>query len=272
VHSFSGQHYGLSGATGGAGYQGSYELVKSDKPYAPPILTETPFIGGAQTAEVVGDGEIDVDKYGRILVRFHWDTQGDKSMRCRVAQVWSGKSWGGIFIPRVDMEVVVQFLEGNPDQPLVIGTVYNNENMPPYKLPDNKTIAGWKSNSSTGGGGYNELIFEDKAGKELLRMNAQKDMKSNVGNNETRSVANNRSTSIGSNDTLNVGDTLSITATKKVEITVGASKITMVPDKITITSLTVEVTAASIKTTALTSEHVAAAVMDIKGLIVKINS
>ena len=132
----------MSRAGDGPGYQGSYELVASDKPYAPPRVTEKPFIGGAQTAVVVGDGEIDVDKYGRILVRFHWDTQGDKSMRCRVAQVWSGKQWGGIFIPRVDMEVVVQFLEGDPDQPLVIGTVYNNENMPPYKLPDNKTIAG----------------------------------------------------------------------------------------------------------------------------------
>ena len=271
-HIFGTLTYGLSREPDGPGYQGSYEFVASDKPYAPPRLTEKPFIGGAQTAVVVGDGEIDVDKYGRILVRFHWDTQGDKSMRCRVAQVWSGKSWGGIFIPRVDMEVVVQFLEGDPDQPLVIGCVYNNENMPPYKLPDNKTIAGWKSNSSTGGGGYNELIFEDKAGKELLRMNAQKDMKTNVGNNETRSVNSNRSTSIGGNDTLNVGDTLSITATKKVEITVGASKITMVPEKITITSLTVEVTAPSIKTTSLTSEHVAAAVMDIKGLLVKINS
>lgn len=272
VHSFSGQHYGLGGATGVAGYLGRYELVKSDKPYAPPMLTETPFIGGAQTAIVVGDGEIDVDKYGRILVTFHWDTQDDKSMRCRVAQVWSGKQWGGIFIPRVGMEVVVQFLEGDPDQPLVIGTVYNNENMPPQKLPDNKTIAGFKSNSSPGGGGYNELIFEDKAGKELLRINAQKDMKTTVGNNETRSINNNRTTSVGSNDTLSVGDTLKITATKKVEITVGASKITMEPEKITMQSMNIEIKAMDLKTTTVTSEHVAAGVMDIKGSVVKINS
>ena len=162
---------------------------------------------------------------------------------CRVAQVWAGKQWGGIFIPRVGMEVVVQFLEGDPDQPLVIGAVYNNENMPPFKLPDNKTIAGIKSNSSTGGGGYNEFIFEDKAGKELVRMNAQKDLKSTVENDETRSIANNRSTSVGGNDTLNVGDTLSITAGNKVEITVGASKITMDPEKITIESLKIEINA-----------------------------
>jgi type VI secretion system secreted protein VgrG len=272
VHTFSGLHYGLSGATDAVTYEGKYELVKSDKPYAPPLLTETPFIGGAQTAEVVGDGEIDVDKYGRILVRFHWDTQEDKSMRCRIAQVWSGKQWGGIFIPRIGMEVVVQFLEGNPDQPLVIGTVYNNENMPPYKLPDNKTIAGLKSNSSTGGGGYNEFIFEDKAGKELVRMNAQKDLKSTVGNDETRSIKNDRSTNVDRNDTLNVDDTLKITATNKVEITVGNSKITMVPDKITIESLNVEIKAMDLKTTTVTSEHEASAMMDIKGGVVKINS
>ena len=222
---------------------------------------------------MVGDGEIHVDKYGRIRVRFHWDTQEDQSMWCRVAQVWSGKQWGGIFIPRVGMEVVVQFLEGDPDQPLVIGAVYNNENMPPFKLPDNKTIAGIKSNSSPGGGGYNEFIFEDKAGKELVRMNAQKDLKSTVGHNETRSIANNRSTSVGGNDTLSVGDTLSITAGTKVEITVGTSKITMVPEKITIESLMIEINAlTSLKTTALTSEHMAAALMDIKGVLVKINS
>ena len=273
VHSFSGQHYGLSGASGGEGYQGSYEFVRSDKPYAPPMVTETPYIGGAQTAEVVGDGEIDVDKWGRILVRFHWDTQEDKSMRCRVQQVWSGKQWGGVFIPRVGMEVVVQFLEGDPDHPLVTGAVYNNENMPPYKLPDNKTIAGLKSNSSPGGNGYNELIFDDKAGKELVRVHAQKDLKSTVENNETRSVGNNRSTSIGANDTLSVGDTLKITAGKKVEITVGSSKITMTPEKITIEWIKIEVSAvANLKTTAVISEHLAAGVMDIKGAIVKINS
>ena len=273
VHTFSGQYYGLSDAAVGEGYQGRFELIKSDMPYAPPMVTERPVIGGAQTAEVVGDGEIHVDKYGRIRVRFHWDTQEDQSMWCRVAQVWSGKQWGGIFIPRVGMEVVVQFLEGDPDQPLVIGAVYNNENMPPFKLPDNKTIAGIKSNSSPGGGGYNELIFEDKAGKELVRMNAQKDLKSTVGHNETRSIANNRSTSVGGNDTLSVGDTLSITAGTKVEITVGTSKITMVPEKITIESLMIEINAlTSLKTTALTSEHMAAALMDIKGVLVKINS
>ena len=272
VHTFSGQDYGTSGAKEAERYEGRYELVKSDKPYAPPMLTETPFIGGAQTAVVVGDGEIDVDKYGRILVRFHWDTQGDKSMRCRLAQVWSGKQWGGVFIPRIGMEVVVQFLEGDPDQPLVIGTVYNNENMPPYKLPDNKTIAGLKSNSSTGGGGYNEFIFEDKAGKELVRMNAQKDLESTVGNDETRSVKSNRTTNVDSNDTLDVGDTLKITATNKVEITVGSSKITMEPDKITIESINVEIKAMDLKTTTVTSEHLASGIMDIKGAMVKINS
>ena len=118
--------------------------MRSDKQYAPRASTPKPYIRGPQTAEVVGDGEIDCDKYGRILVRFHWDRKTDQSRRVRVAQVAAGKSWGAIFTPRIGMEVMVDFLEGDPDQPIITGCVYNGENMPPFGLPGSKNISGWK--------------------------------------------------------------------------------------------------------------------------------
>ena len=105
-----------------------------------------------------------------------------------MAQVWSGKAWGGIYIPRIDQEVVVEFLEGDPDRPLVIGTVYNGQNSVPYELPANKTIAGVKSNSSKGGGGYNEFIFEDMQGSEKIGLHAEKDLDIVVKNVETRRI------------------------------------------------------------------------------------
>lgn len=273
IHEYSDQTYRSDAAAGeGEAYQGVFEFIKSDKPYAPPRVTAKPFIRGPQTAKVVGEGDIDVDEYGRILVRFHWDGKDDQSMRCRVAQVWSGREWGGIYIPRVDMEAVVQFLEGDPDQPLVIGTVYNDENMPPYPLPDERNIAGVKSQSTPSGDGYNEFVFDDSAGRELIRMHAEKDLEVLVENDEKRTVKHDRETTIGNNDTLDVTNVLKIDAGVKIEMTVGASKITMTPSKITIEALSIEVSAQSYKTSALTSEHSAAALMDIKGAIVKINT
>jgi type VI secretion system secreted protein VgrG len=271
-HSYEDQHYRSTGAAkGGEQYKGRYELVRSNKPYVPPMVTQRPFIRGAQTAEVVGDGEIHVDKYGRIRVRFHWGAKEDQSMWSRVAQVWAGPQWGGVYIPRVGMEVVVHFLEGDPDRPLVVGSVYNKDNMPPYTLPDEKNKAGIKSDSTLGGGGYNEFIFDDTAGSEFVRLHAQRDLKSVVEHEEEREVKLNRKSEVGNNDTLDVGNTLKIDAGTRIEMTVGASKITMTTAKITIESPTIEVKAQSYTTSAVTSQHSAAAVMDIKGAIVKIN-
>jgi type VI secretion system secreted protein VgrG len=271
-HSYEDQHYRSRGAvTGGEQYKGRYELVRSNKPYVPPMVTQRPFIRGAQTAEVVGDGEIHVDKYGRIRVRFHWDAKKDQSMWSRVAQVWAGPQWGGVYIPRVGMEVIVHFLEGDPDRPFVVGALYNKDNMPPYKLPDEKNKAGLKSDSTLGGGGYNEFIFDDTAGSEFVRLHAQRDLKSVVEHEEEREVKLNRKSKVGNNDSLDVGSTLKIDAGTRIEMTVGASKITMTTAKITIESPTIEVKAQSYTTSAVTSEHSAAAVMDIKGAIVKIN-
>ncbi len=185
-HSFAQQAY-RSGGGGEADYSGAYELLDANIPFKAPLVTAKPLIYGPQTAKVVGkDGEeIDVDEYGRILVLFHWDRKKQKSCRLRVAQLWSGKQWGGQVIPRIGMEVVVEFLEGDPDRPLVVGTVYNGDNKLPYGLPDNKTQSGMKSDSSIGHSGYNELMFEDKKDAEKITMHAQKDHEVVVLNKES---------------------------------------------------------------------------------------
>ncbi|MEJ1157591.1 type VI secretion system Vgr family protein [Prosthecomicrobium sp. N25] len=174
----------------GPSYYGSYVLVPFSRPYRAPIVTPKPIIHGIQTAKVVGESgeEITVDKYGRIKVQFHWDRKKKQSCWIRVAEVWSGKQWGAVFHPRHGMEVVVDFLEGDPDRPLCIGTVYNADNMVPYPLPDNKTMNGWKTNSSKGGGGYNEFVYEDKKGSEKIRMHAEKDHEVKVRHAETWNI------------------------------------------------------------------------------------
>ncbi|TIV97133.1 MAG: type VI secretion system tip protein VgrG, partial [Mesorhizobium sp.] len=150
-------------------------------PYRPPRMTPRPIMRGPQTATVVGPSgeEIFTDKYARVKVQFHWDRLGkkDQNSSCfvRVSQTWAGSGWGFIQIPRIGQEVIVDFIEGDPDLPIITGRVYNAAEMPPYGLPGNATQSGWKSNSSKGGGGYNELMFEDKAGSELVNFQAQKD-------------------------------------------------------------------------------------------------
>ena len=187
-------------------YQGNYEFVISSKPFAPALVTEKPFVQGPQTGKVVGEGEIDVDEHGRILVLFHWVRNSAKSRRCRLSQVWAGKNWGGIYIPRVGMEVIVEFLEGDPDQPIVIGTVYNGDNKPPYELPGKKNQAGVKSNSTTGGGGYNEFMFDDTKGKEYIRTQAEKDFNTLIKNDEARKVENDRMLTIDHDEIHYVGN------------------------------------------------------------------
>jgi type VI secretion system secreted protein VgrG len=150
-------------------------------PFRPIPVTPKPVVEGSQTAIVVGPAgdEIFTDEYGRVKVQFHWDRygQGDSNSSCwiRVAQSWASNRWGTMFIPRVGMEVIVHFLEGDPDQPIITGCVYNPATMPPYELPAHKTKMTIKSNSSKGGKGFNELRFEDEKGKEHIFMHAEKD-------------------------------------------------------------------------------------------------
>lgn len=170
--------------------EASMRCIPYPLPYRPLQHTPKPTVHGTQTAVVVGPSgeEIFTDKYGRIKVQFHWDRQGkydaDSSCWIRVATMWSGKNFGSIFIPRVGMEVVVAFEEGDPDRPIVVGCVYNADCMPPHLLPDNKTMSGFKSRSSPNAGSdnLNELRFEDKKGEEHIFLHAEKDHEVRVKN------------------------------------------------------------------------------------------
>jgi type VI secretion system secreted protein VgrG len=165
-----------------AAYHGDYDLLPFDTPFRTPLTTPKPRIASLQTALVVGeDGEeIDCDDHGRILVRFHWDREKGKSCRVRVSQVWAGQGWGGQIIPRIGMEVVVAYLEGDPDRPVVVGCVTDPVNHPPsYGLPGSKTRAVWKSKTDKGGG-FNELSFEDKKDEEEVFLHAQRDFRIKV--------------------------------------------------------------------------------------------
>lgn len=182
----------------GTRYENSFECIPLRNAFRPARDTALPMVHGPQTATVTGGAgeEINTDKHGRIKVRFHWDElsphDGSSSCWVRVAQNWAGAGWGTLFLPRVGMEVVVEFLDGNPDRPLVTGCVYNGANPPPYTLPDDKTKSTIKSNSSTGGGGFNELRFEDAAGAEEVFLHAQKDMNEVVGNDHSTTVGHNQ--------------------------------------------------------------------------------
>ncbi len=151
-------------------------------PYRPRRRVEKPIIPGSQTAIVVGPSgeEIHVDKYGRVKVQFNWDRHGkvdeDSSCWVRVVQPWAGNNWGTMFIPRIGMEVMIVFVDGDPDQPIISGTLYNPHSMPPYELPANKTRSTIKSNSSQGGGGFNEIRFEDKKGEEQIFIHGEKNL------------------------------------------------------------------------------------------------
>jgi type VI secretion system secreted protein VgrG len=204
VHSYVSDGYGSGGAeSDGFSYSGRYTLMPAKSPLAPDRKTKTPVVQGPQTAVVVGDGEIDCDEFGRILVKFHWDLPAANSMRCRVSQMWAGQGWGGMAIPRIGMEVIVEFLEGDPDKPLVTGCVYNGKNGAPYDLPANKTRTVWRSNTHQGSG-HNEISFEDEAGKEDLFFHAQKDLTQKVLNNMSTNVQSNRVATVGANDTTTV--------------------------------------------------------------------
>ncbi len=160
--------------------------------------TIKPLVQGPQTAMVVGKAgeEIWTDKYGRIKVQFHWDRQGkdDEASSCwvRVAQSWAGKKWGSLFLPRIGQEVIVSFLDGDPDQPLVTGSVYNAVTMPPYPLPENATRSGVKSDSSKGSGGFNEFRLEDKKGSEQVFIRAEKDHECHVNHDDKTFIGHDR--------------------------------------------------------------------------------
>jgi type VI secretion system secreted protein VgrG len=193
-------------------YSNRFTSLPLGIPFRPPRITPLPAVRGTQTAVVVGPSgeEIFTDKYGRVKVQFHWDRDGtdDANSSCwlRVATPWAGKQWGSIHIPRVGQEVLVDFLEGDPDRPIIVGSVYNADQLPPYVLPANKTQSGIKSRSSKDGGAdnFNELRFEDRKGKEQIYTHAEKDMLTEVENDETRDVGHDRTTTVKNNETRTV--------------------------------------------------------------------
>jgi type VI secretion system secreted protein VgrG len=179
-------------------YSNTFYCIPDSLTFRPPRLTRKPIVHGAQTAVIVGPSgeDIHTDEFGRVKVHFHWDRYGkaDDTASCwvRVAQIQAGNKWGAMFLPRVGEEVVVDFLEGDPDRPLIVGRVYHKESMPPYELPANKTISGIKTMSTPDGGGFNEIRFEDKAGEEQLFIHAQKNHDVRITNDCFEFVGNNR--------------------------------------------------------------------------------
>jgi type VI secretion system secreted protein VgrG len=224
-------------AGGGPIYSCSFTVLESQQPFRPPRDTLKPAVQGPQTAIVVGPAgeEIYTDKYSRVKVSFHWDrySQANENSSCwiRVAQVWAGKQWGGIYIPRIGQEVIVEFLEGDPDRPIITGRVYNNDNMPPYTLPANATQSGIKSRSSKGANAqnFNELRFEDKKGAEEIHLHGEKDWtikikndkKQTIDHDDTLTVTNNRTKTIGKSQSESIGDDLTLTIGKKSTVQVG---------------------------------------------------
>ncbi|MEZ4312885.1 MAG: type VI secretion system tip protein TssI/VgrG [Polyangiaceae bacterium] len=176
-------------------------------PFRPPMKTAKPVVSGVQSATVVGPAgqEIFPDELGRVRVQFPWDREGtmddDSSCWIRVSQGWAGTGFGLLTIPRIGQEVLVGFLEGDPDLPIIVGRVFNQKNPVPYRLPEHKTRSTWKSDSSLGGGGFNEIMFEDLKGKELFWVQAEKNLRKLVKNDETITIGNNRMKLVVANET-----------------------------------------------------------------------
>jgi type VI secretion system secreted protein VgrG len=174
-------------------YENSFVAIPHKVPYRPPAVTPRPVVQGSQTAVVVGPKgeEIHTDKHGRVKVQFHWDRLGkkDENSSCwvRVSVAWAGKGYGALTIPRIGQEVIVDFLEGNPDAPIITGRVYNAEQAPPYDPGKGGVVSGMRSNTHKGKG-YNEMSMDDTAGKEMITIHAQYDMSTTVEHDDTQHI------------------------------------------------------------------------------------
>ena len=208
------------------GYRNRFTATPWDVPFRPPLAHPKPRVLGSQSAVVTGPAgeEIHCDEYGRIKVQFFWDRHGqaDDKTSCwlRVANSWAGDGYGGIAIPRIGMEVLVTFLEGDPDQPLVTGCLYHAENLVPYDLPANKTRSLFKTLSSPGGGGYNELRIEDKKGAEQIYLHAERDWDENIEHDQKIRIGNQRHDTVEANSysELKAEEHLTVKAERKVEV------------------------------------------------------
>lgn len=201
-----------SGGGGTQVYSCDINVIDAQEPYRSLRTTPKPLVQGPQTAVVVGPAgeEIWTDEHGRVKVQFHWDRYGEanenSSCWIRVSQVHAGKGFGGIDVPRIGEEVIVSFLEGDPDRPIITGRVYNGDNKPPNGLPGAAMISGMKTNSTPGGGGDNTFMLDDTAGNELIRIHGQFDMDTTIDNDLREHVLNNRSRDVAVDETISIGN------------------------------------------------------------------
>ncbi len=231
VATIAGSYSSAGSHSGSDSYSNHFSCIPCTVPFRPARVTPKPFVQGPQTAKVVGksgdhdsandensggDGEeIWVDKFGRVMVLFPWDRYDDCSCWIRVSQDWAGQGWGMINIPRVGQEVIVSFLEGNPDRPIITGRVYNFEQTVPYTLPDNGTRTTFKTHSTpkAGDDNYNELRFEDKKGDEQIFVHGEKDYDTRIKNDSREWIGNDRSLIVTNDQTESVGGELQLKVT-----------------------------------------------------------
>ena len=225
--------FSLQGATGQE-WSAFGDAVFAKVPYRPKVDIAKPKVCGVQSATVVGPAgeEIHTDEFGRVRIEFPWQREEsmDDNSSCwvRVSQGWAGTGYGMMNIPRIGQEVMVSFLNGDPDQPVIVGRVFNNTQPVPYKLPQHKTRSTWKTNSSPGGGGFNEMMFEDLKDSELVYLQAQKNLRKLVKNDETITVGNNRQKLVKHNETETTGaNRIEVTGANRTEIT-GVNRTTVV--------------------------------------------
>lgn len=192
------------------GYRNTFEAQPATLPFRPELETPKPRIAGAQTAVVVGQPgeEIWTDRHGRVRLRFHWDGSEQLATTAwvRVMQPWAGKGFGTLFLPRVGQEVVVTFLDGDPDRPLITGAVYNVQQSIPWELPQNQTCTAMRTRSSRGGGGFNELCFDDRAGAEELSLRAERDFKQIVRNDSSVEIGHDESKKVKGSRRLKISE------------------------------------------------------------------
>jgi type VI secretion system secreted protein VgrG len=231
----------------GTGFKCTFDALDTKIPFRPALSIDPPRIHGPQTAIVTGptggqiknEEEIYTDEYGRVKVHFHWDRHLDydhnSSCWVRVAQVWAGQGWGGMHIPRIGQEVIVEFLNGDPDYPIITGRVYNKQAMPPYRLPDKRNVSGLRSKTNPGGAApvnFNEIYMDDTKGEELLHIQAEKDRsilvkhdnEEDVGNDETITIGHDRTKHVKANETTNVDGNRTEEVGKNETITIQANR------------------------------------------------
>ena len=249
-----------------------FTALPSQLRFRPARVTPRPIIAGLQTAQVVGPRgeEIWTDNYGRVKVQFPWDREGQRNERSscfiRVAQVWAGGGFGAQFVPRIGHEVVVSFLEGDPDRPMIVGSVYNGVNSPPFKLSDNDFVSGLKTESTrNGAGGNNQLYFQDKNSDELVFLRAERDLEAKVLRERRTDVGQNDIETVHGDQTITVTRTYSLTA-QTVSITCGASSIELGPTGITVSAPSLTFTATGqLNLTAATEINAQAPKIDVLG-------